>query len=101
MSITDGPTEPLRIGSSMDFPPTLRVAEAAAGGSTVLSLLARVAEVGVIERLPWTECALALQYGYCSALLKASQNQARSRIRRSLLRILVAERLAVLIIREQ
>ena len=37
---------------SAEFPPTVRVAEAAAGGSTVLSLLARVAEVGVIERLP-------------------------------------------------
>ena len=80
MSMTDGPIVPFRIGSSTDFPPTLRVAEAVAGGSTVLSLLARVAEVGVIERLPYKlTSALALQYGYCSALSKASQNQASGR----------------------
>ena len=42
---------PLRIGSSTDFPPTLRVAEVD-GGASAWPLLARVAEVGVIERLP-------------------------------------------------
>jgi len=42
---------PFRIGSSIDVPPKLSVAEPLAAGSAAL-LLARVAEVGVIERLP-------------------------------------------------
>ena len=61
MSMTDGPIVPLRIGSSTDFWPTVRVAEAGVDASTVLSLTARVAEIGVIERLPWASRALALQ----------------------------------------
>src|ERR1700733_10042305 len=102
MSITDGPTEPLRIGSSTDLPPRLSVAEAVAGGSAVLSLLARVAEVGVIERLPYTaykrsRTAIWLLQRITQGKSKPGEQQNR----RSLLRILVAERLAVLIIREK
>jgi hypothetical protein len=40
------------MGSSTDFPATLSVAEVVADGWAVLSLFSRVAEVGVIERLP-------------------------------------------------
>src|ERR1700733_2647774 len=101
MSITDGPTEPLRIGSSTDFPPMFRVAEAAAGGSTVLSLLARVAEVGVIERLPSN---LKRSRTAIWLLQRITQGKSKPRAqlnRRSLLRILVAERLAIFIVGEQ
>src|SRR3984957_9025362 len=99
MSRTAGPTEPLRIGSSMDLPPTLRVAEAVAGGSAVFSLLARVAEVGVIERLPYTaykrsRTAIWLLQCITQGKSKPGERQAG----KSLLRILVAERLAVLIV---
>src|SRR5580700_4511173 len=102
MSITDGPTEPLRIGSSTDLPPRLSVAEAVAGGSAVLSLLARVAEVGVIERLPYTaykrsRTAIWLLQRITQGKSKPGEQQNR----RSLLRILVAERLAVLIVGEE
>src|SRR5580692_5514170 len=99
MSITDGPTEPLRIGSSTDFPPTFRVAEAVAGGSAVFSLLARVAEVGVIERLPYTafkrsRTAIWLLQRIIQGKSKPGERQNGE----SLLRILVAERLTVLIV---
>src|ERR1700689_587036 len=102
MSITDGPTEPLRIGSSMDFPPTLSVAEAVAGSSAVFSLLARVAEGGVIERLPYTaykrsRTAIWLLQRITHGKSKPGEQQNR----RSLLRILVAERLAVLVVGEE
>src|ERR1700729_4552134 len=101
MSITDGPTEPLRIGSSTDFPPTLSVAEAAAGGS-VLSLLARVAEVGVIERLPYTAYKRSRTAIWLLQRITQGKSKPRERLnRRSLLRILVAERLAIFIVGEQ
>src|SRR4029077_18352836 len=102
MSITDGPTEPLRIGSSTDFPPTLSVAEAAAGGPAVLSLLARVAEVGVIERLPYTAYKRSRTAIWLFQCVTQGNSQPGERAnRRSLLRILVAERLAVLIVGEE
>src|ERR1700733_3079601 len=99
MSMTDGPTEPLRIGSSTDFPPTFRVAEAVAGGSAVFSLLARAAEVGVIERLPYTaykrsRTAIWLLQRIIQGKSKPGERQNGE----SLLRILVAERLTVLIV---
>ena len=50
MSMTAGPTVPFRIGSSTDFWPTVKVAEAGGAGSTGLSLTAPVAADGVIER---------------------------------------------------
>src|SRR6202042_1356991 len=102
MSITDGPTEPLRIGSSTDLPPRLSVAEAVAGGSAVLSLLARVAEVGVIERLPYTaykRSRTAIWLLQCITQGKSKPGERHNS--RSLLWILVAERLAVLIVGEE
>src|SRR6202789_2894152 len=99
MSRTAGPTDPLRIGSSTDFPPMLRVAEAVAGGSAVLLLVARVAEVGVIERLPYTaykRSRTAIWLLQCITQGKSKPSERQDR--RSLLRVLVAERLAVLIV---
>src|ERR1700690_1780288 len=102
MSRTAGPTALLRIGSSTDFPPMLRVAEAVAGGSAVLLLLARVAEVGVIERLPYTaykRSRTAIRLLQCITQGKSKPGEQQNR--KSLLRILVAEHLAVLIVGEE
>src|SRR5258708_20858676 len=98
---TAGRTEPLRIGSSMDLPAIFRVAEAVAGGSAVFSLLARVAEVGVIERLPYTAYKLSrTAIWLLQCITQGKSKPGERQAGKSLLRILVAERLAVFIVLE-
>src|SRR6202789_3607306 len=99
MSRTAGPTDPLRIGSSTDFPPMLRVAEAVAGGSAAFSLLARVAEVGVIERLPYTAYKRSrTAIWLLQRIIQGKSKPGEQQNGESLLRILVAERLIVLVV---
>src|SRR5271165_792431 len=105
MSTTEGPIVPVLIGSSTDFPSTVRVAEVGVGDSTDLSLMVRVAEAGVIVRLPWAHLRSCTAVSILQRITRNKSNQ-RSRIRKeqnpqSLLRILVTERLAVFVIGEE
>src|SRR5271167_3961956 len=88
MSTTEGPIVPVLIGSSTDLPST-----------------ARVAEAGVIKRLPWAHLRSCTALSLLQRITRNKSNQ-RSRIRKeqnpqSLLRILETERLAAFVIGEE